>query len=62
MPRSLAKRAVIAALHQSDPTGRVVADRGDLLLSPGCGRNSRYHANMIAPSTEGNAMASYFNG
>jgi hypothetical protein len=60
MPGSLAKRTVIAAPHQSEPTGRVVADRGDLLLSPGCGRNPRSHANMIAPSTEGSAMASCF--
>jgi hypothetical protein len=50
MPRCLAERAVIAALHQRDPPGWVVADRGDLLLSPGCGRNARSHANMIAGS------------
>jgi hypothetical protein len=50
MPGSLAKRTVIAALHQSDPAGRVVADRGDLLLSPGGGRNPRSHGIMIALS------------
>src|SRR5580704_12064702 len=51
MPGGLAERAVIAALHQSDPTGWVVADRGDLLLSPGCGRDPRSHATMIAGSS-----------
>jgi hypothetical protein len=53
MPGGLAERAVIASIHQSDPAGRVVADRGDLLLSPSCGRNPRSHANMIARSTAG---------
>src|SRR6202000_2958905 len=49
MPGCLAKRTVVAALHQSDPTGWVVADRGHLLLGPGCGRNPGSHVTMIAP-------------
>jgi len=51
MPGRLAERAVVAALHQGDPAGWVVADRGDLLLSPGCSRNPGSHANMIADSS-----------
>src|SRR5260370_11433988 len=46
MPGGLAERAVIAALHQSDPAGWVVADRGDLLLSPGYGRNPTTHPKL----------------
>ena len=34
----LAERAVVAALHQGNPSGWVVADRDDLLLSPCYGR------------------------
>jgi len=51
MPRGPAERAVIAALHQGKPASRVVADRGDLLLSPGRGRSPRFHANRIACSS-----------
>src|SRR5580698_2557206 len=49
MPGCHTERAVITALHQGDPAGWVVAHRGDLLLSPGCGRNPGSHAKMIAP-------------
>ncbi len=48
MPGGLAERAVIAALHQGDPPGWVVANRGDLLLSPGRGGTPRCHAMMMA--------------
>ena len=48
MPGDLAERAVMAALHQGDPPGWIVANRGDLLLSPGRGGNPRCHAKMIA--------------
>jgi hypothetical protein len=51
MPGGLAKRSVVAALHQGEPACRVVADRGDLLLSPGCGRDPRFHTNRIARSS-----------
>ena len=51
MPGRPAERTVIAALHHSDPVGWIVADRGDLLLSPGCSRNRRSHANMLAGSS-----------
>jgi hypothetical protein len=49
----LAERAVIAALHQGHPARWVVADRGDLLLSPGGGRNLRSHGITIAHSARG---------
>ena len=48
MPGGPAKGSVVAALHQGEPAYRVIADRGDLLLSPGCGRNPRFHTNSIA--------------
>jgi len=62
MPGGLAERAVIAALHQGEPAGWVVADRGDLLVSPGRCRNPRLHTNRIAHSSsgasvDGNALA-----
>jgi len=47
----LAERAVVAALHQFHPACWVVADRGDLLLSPGGGRNPRSHGITTARST-----------
>ena len=40
------ERPVVAALHQADPAGWVMADRGDLLLGPGGGFRS--HDSMIA--------------
>lgn len=52
MPWGLAVRAVVAALHQRDPACRIVADRGDLLLSPGGGRAPSTHAIMIARATK----------
>ena len=53
MPGGLAERAVVAALHEGEPTGWVVTDRGDLLFSPGRSRNPRFHANRIARSSSG---------
>ena len=52
MPGGLAERAVIAALHQGEPARRVVADRGDPLLSPRRGRNPRVHTNRIPRSSQ----------
>src|SRR5262249_43027171 len=51
MSGGLAERAVIAAVHQSEPTSRVVADRGDLLLRPLSSRNTRLHKDRIACSS-----------
>jgi hypothetical protein len=50
MPGGLAERAVITALHQGEPAGRVVADGGDLLIGPGRSRNPRLHTDRIACS------------
>jgi hypothetical protein len=51
MAGGLAERAVIAALHQGEPAGWVVADRRDPLVSPGCCRNPRTHTSRIAHSS-----------
>src|SRR4029077_18774016 len=62
MPGGLPERAVIAALHEGEPTGWGGTDRGDLLFSPGRSRNARFHANRIARSSrapsEGNPKLS----
>ena len=47
MPGGLAEWSVVATLHQGEPARRVVADCGDLLLSPRCGRNPGFHTNRI---------------
>jgi len=43
MPGGLAERSVVAALHQREPPGWVIADRRDLLVSPGHGPGRRFH-------------------
>jgi hypothetical protein len=55
MPGGLPERAVMAAVHQSGPPDWIVANRGDLLLSPGRDGNPRCHGKRSHQTSVGQA-------